>query len=579
MTVLGRGTMAVALGAMFLGCATTGATRGGSMREPSEKELRAKRARYADVEISVDPARLSASDRAVLASLVKAGAIVGRIFWQQASADGLAVKRHLQARTDAKGKLLAEYVDLNAGPWDRLDDFAPFFGTKTKPQGATYYPEGFTRDAFEAWLKEHPGDREAFESPVTVLRTQASGTGAEPRSRLVAVPYSQEYKADLEEAARLLEEAASQTRDVALANYLTSRATAFRTNDYYPSDLAWMELGTSAPATASDIEVVIGPYEVYEDRLMNLKAAFESFVTVRDADESRKLAVVAGMLDELEAALPIDDRHKNFSRGKSSPIAVVQVVYTSGDTSAGTQTTAFNLPNDERVRAAKGSKKVLLKNVGQAKFAKCLVPIARTLLDPAQAENVSFEAFFNFVLLHEVSHGLGPGILARPDGTSTTVNLALRETYSGIEECKADVLGVLNSLYLVRKGVLPAEVGRTMEATFLAGLFRSIRFGVSEAHGIANMVQFNWLRKAGAVTFDGAQGRFGIDSARFEPAMRDLARTLLTLQAEGDYEGSKALLATYGSMPAEVAKALSRLVRVPVDIRPIYTLANELLGQ
>jgi hypothetical protein len=541
------------------------------MKEPDRKQLEAKRARFADVEITVDPATLSAEDRAVLAPLVKASALMNRLFWRQASAEGLEVAARLKARTDAAGKRLAEYVDLNAGPWDRLDDFEPFYGTKAKPQGATFYPEDLTRDAFEAWLAAHPGDRAAFESPVTVIRRDGE--------RLIAVPYSIEYRDDLVQAARFLRDAAARTRDPVLAKYLESRALAFTSNDYYPSDLAWMDLGTAAPDKASPIEVVIGPYEVYEDRLMNLKAAFESFVTVKDADESRKLAVVEGLLDELEAALPIDDRHKNFSRGKSSPIAVVQVVYAAGDTAAGTQTTAFNLPNDERVRTARGSKKVLLKNVGQAKFARSLVPIAKILLAPALQGRVSFDAFFNFVLLHEVSHGLGPGILAKPDGSSTTVNLALRETYSGIEECKADVLGVLNSLILVRKGVLPALVGETMEATFLAGLFRSIRFGIGEAHGVANMMQLNWLRKAGAVTYDAANGSFGVDHAKFEPAMRDLARALLIVQAEGDYEGAKTLLKTYGAMTDEVQGALKRVSAVPVDIRPIYTLGRALLEE
>mgnify|MGYP000849590730 CR=1 FL=1 len=571
MRTMRRGGMALLAGVLALGCATAGTTRGGGMRLPDEQELRAKRARYADVEITVDPRTLSPADRATLAPLVKAGEIVGRIFWRQASREGLEAAARLAQRTDPMGRLLADYVDLNAGTYDRLDDFAPFLEARTKPLGATYYPEDLAPAAFDAWLKAHPGDREAFQSPVTVIRRVGD--------TLVAVPYAKEYGEDLGRAAVLLEEAAVKTRDAALAKYLQSRAQAFRTNDYYPSDLDWMDLGTFEGDGASAIEVVIGPYEVYEDRLMNLKAAFESFVTVRDAAESRKLAVVAGMLDELEASLPMDDRHKNFSRGKSSPIAVVQVVYTSGDTAAGVQTTAFNLPNDERVRTAKGSKKVLLKNVGQAKFAKSLVPIARTLLDPALLDRVSFDTFFNHTLLHEVSHGLGPGILARPDGTSTTVNLALKEAYSGIEECKADVLGVLNSLYLVRKGVLPAEIARTMEPTFLAGLFRSIRFGIAEAHGVSNMVQYNWLRKAGAITHDPAKGTFGIDPARFEGAMRDLARALLTVQAEGDYEGAKGILATYGGMPDEVAKALRRLEGIPIDIRPLYTLGHELLAE
>jgi hypothetical protein len=567
----GWGWTATLAMAISLGCATTGANRGGTMRLPDLKELEAKRARYADVEITVDPATVSLADRGVLEPLVRAGRIIDRIFWKQASKEGLEVEAGLRERTDAMGRVLADYVRINAGPWDRLDDFEPFHGTRAKPPGATFYPEDLSRESFESWLKAHPGDREAFESPVTVIRRDGD--------RLVAVPFAVEYRDDLQEAARLLEDAAARTRDAPLAKYLASRAAAFRTNDYYPSDLDWMDLGTAEGPEASAIEVVIGPYEVYEDRLMNLKASFESFVTVRDAAESRKLAVVAGMLDELEASLPIDDRHKNFSRGKSSPIAVVQVVYASGDTAAGVQTTAFNLPNDERVRAAKGSKKVLLKNVGRAKFDKSLVPIARILLDPSLLKDVSFDAYFDFVLLHEVSHGLGPGILAKADGTSTTVNLALRDTYSGIEECKADVLGVLNTLHLVRKGILSADVGRTLEPTFLAGLFRSIRFGIGEAHGIANMVQFNWLRKAGAVTCDAARGTFGIDSAKFEPAMRDLGRALLTVQAEGDCDGARAILATYGGMPEEVESALKRLASVPVDIRPIYTLGRMLSGE
>ena len=541
------------------------------MRPPDRKELEAKRARYADVEITIDPTTLSTADRSVLEPLVRAGRIIDRIFWKQASKEGTDLEASLRKRSDEMGRLLADYVTINAGPWDRLDDYAPFEGSRPKPMGATFYPENLLRSAFDAWLESHPGDRDAFESPFTVIRQNAD--------MLVSIPYSVEYRDDLETAARLLKEAAARTPDASLAKFLRSRAAAFLSNDYYPSDLDWMDLGTTDGPGASSIEVVIGPYEVYEDRLLNLKASFESFVTVRDAAESNKLSVVAGLLDELEAALPIDDRHKNFSRGKSSPIAVVNVVYTSGDTAAGVQTTAFNLPNDERVRSAKGSKKVMLKNVARAKFDNSLVPIARTLLDPVLLKMVSFEAYFNFVLLHEVSHGLGPGILARADGSSTTVNLALRDTYSGIEECKADVLGVLNSLLLVRKGVLAAEVGRTMEATFLAGLFRSIRFGITEAHGIANMAQYNWLRKTGAITRDPAKGTFGIDSAKFEPAMRDLARLLLIVQAEGDYEGARTFLKTYGVMPDEVADALKRLSKVPVDIRPIYTLGKMLLGE
>lgn len=554
----------------------------GGLRAIEPDELRRLRARYADVQITVDEASVRAEDRAVLADLVKASAVMGRLFWRQASAEGTATKERLErlaaaAQGPARAHLeaLAEYVDLNAGPWDRLDDFRPFVGNAPKPEGGTFYPPDVSKAALEPLLAAGAPQREAFESPFTVVRWAGDGPGR----RLVAVPYSEEYRADLAEAAAYLRSAASKTRDPVLARYLRSRADAFASNDYFQSDMDWMDLGTAPAEVASPIEVVIGPYEVYEDRLMGLKASFEAFVTLRDDEDSRKLARVASMLDELEANLPIDDRHKNFSRGKSSPISVVNVVYTAGDTAAGVQTTAFNLPNDERVRAAKGSKKVMLKNVGRAKFDNSLIPIARAVVDPALLPLIDFEAYFNNILMHEVSHGLGPGFITAPDGTRRTVNSALRDTYSFIEECKADVLGVWSTLYLVRKGFGPAALADRTMATFLAGIFRSVRFGVEEAHGKANIMQFNYLRKQGAFTWDAATGRFGLVADRFEPAIRALARDLLTIEAEGDQAAAERFIAEYGRMPDEVASALARLGHVPVDIRPHYTLGEKLLRE
>ncbi|MBP7126880.1 peptidase [Myxococcota bacterium] len=554
----------------MVACATGAGNRETPMTGLDQQELARRRAQFADVEITVDRSAVPPEDLEVLRPLLKAAAVMDRIFWKQASEDGRQVLETLRQRTDPLGRLLAEYVEIHRGRFDRLQDDEPFLGVARKPRGATFYPEDLTVEEFEAWIAAHPGDREAFLSPFTVIRRDGD--------RLKAIPYSEFYREDLEEASRWLLEAASKTRDPMLARFLRTRAEAFRTNDYFESDMAWMDLHSGPPEVSSSLEVVIGPYEVYEDGLMNLKASFEAFVTLRDAGESRKLEAVSGLMDELEAALPVDDRHKNFSRGKSSPIAVVQVIFTSGDTAAGVQTTAFNLPNDERVRTAKGSKKVLLKNVGEAKFRRSLVPIARTLLDPALLDRISFDAYFNFILMHEVSHGLGPGVLALPGGGTTTVNLALKETYSGIEECKADVLGVLNALYLVRKGLLPREVETAMGPTYLAGIFRSIRFGVAEAHGVANMVQYNWLREQGVVTWD-AEGRLHVDLARYEESLRQLARRLLTIEAEGDYDGARRLLDTFGPMPEEVRRALARLSAVPVDIRPRYPLAEVLLRE
>jgi len=562
-----------------LACGTAGKATGGdrmtlgqSAHSLTTAELKARRDRYASVQITVDEARISAEDRAVLVWLVRAAAVMDRLFWKQASNTGLAVRAEIADLQGERGEVLRDYVDINYGVYDRLEEDEPFYGTSRRPSGATFYPEDMTKSAFSAWIEAHPEDKEAFLSPFTIIRK-------DDRGQLTAVPYSTAWRHDLEEAADYLRKAAMRTGDKALKTFLNSRADAFLSNDYFQSDMDWMDLGTGGEKGGSAIDVTISPYEVYEDKLMNLKAAFEAFVTIVDREESRKLSLVARYLDELEANLPVDDRHKNFSRGKSSPISVVNVVFTAGDTRAGVQTTAFNLPNDERVRTAKGSKKVMLKNVGEAKFNKSLIPIARTLVDPELTQRIDFEAYFNDILMHEMSHGLGPGVIALPDGTKTTVNLALKETYSAIEECKADVLGVHNTLYLVSRGIFPADLRPRTEATSLAGIFRSVRFGVEEAHGKANIVEFNFLREEGAYTFDPATGRFGVNSSKFPDAIRKLARRLLTIQGEGDYEGAKTLLDRYGQMTDEVDAALGRLAHVPVDIRPIYTLGEKLLNE
>ncbi len=565
-----RGVAWVALA--LAGCATIGGAVGRQeMRSqgPTLAELRGRLSEFKQVEIAPDQ-EVRPGDLEVLVPLLKAAMVMDRLFWKQASEVGLAIRERMRAAPPGQ-EVLRDLVEVHYGPYDRLRGHEPFLEAPPKPLGATFYPPDMSREEFEAHLQAHPEEREAFESPFTVIRRGADG-------RLRAIPYSEFYREDLAEAARWLREASSKTKDPVLARFLESRAKAFETNDYFESDMAWMDLGTSSEGESSDIEVTIGPYEVYEDRLFNLKAAFEAFVTVRDRVESEKLARVAHYLDQIEASLPVDDRHRNYSRGAASPISVVQVVMTAGDTRAGVQTTAFNLPNDERVRAVKGSKKVLLKNVGQAKFRESLVPIAQEVLQPALLPLVDFDAYFNNVLMHEVSHGLGPGFIARPDGTKTTVNAALRDTYSAIEECKADTVGLFATLWLIEHGVFPSELLERTMATYLAGIFRSVRFGIEEAHGRANIVAYNFLRRAGAFTYEPASGRFGVDGGRFAPAVRDLARALLTIEAQGDYEGARRFLAEYGEMPDEVAQALERLKHVPVDIRPRYPLAERLLG-
>jgi hypothetical protein len=429
-----------------------------------------------------------------------------------------------------------------------------------KPPGAGFYPPDVTKEQIEAWIASSPPElAEQIRSTFSVVRRAGGG--------LAVVPYSQEYRPLLERAAAHLRRAAAATGNATLRRFLELRAAAFLSDDYYESDVAWMDL--DAP-----VEVTIGPYETYEDSLFGYKAAFEAFVTVALPEESARLEGYKAELPWLERNLPIPDEHKNLQRGSESPIRVVDLVYGGGDAAAGVQTVAFNLPNDERVREAKGSKKVLLHNVLRAKYDQILAPIAARTLAADQLPHLSFDAFFSEVLHHELSHGLGPGRI-RVDGRDTEVRLELEELYSPLEEAKADVMGVYNIYGLVDRGRMPREILDTLPATYLAGLFRSARFGVHEAHGRGVVSQFNYLLEKGALAVDG-DGRFRVVPEKFAPGIRDLLAEYLMLQARGDYAGTAAFLARYGMPTPALEAAIARLEGVPVDIRPRYPLAEEL---
>jgi hypothetical protein len=532
----------------------TGTPAGGTFTEATiVPDIARRLAQLAPVELQADLTPLTADDRRVLDLLVEAARQMDLIFLRQAWAGNPALQQEMAGWTGPSAEAARAYFAINYGPWDRLDESKPFVGDQPHPAGAGYYPEDLTKEEFEAWLKAHPGDREAFTSSFTVLRREGSN--------LVAVPYSQEYKPYLDEAARLLREAAAATKNESLRRFLTLRADAFGSNDYYESDLAWMDL--DAP-----VEVTIGPYETYEDGLNGYKAAFEAFVTVALPKESADLARYKERLPWLESNLPIPDALKNPNRGTESPIRVVDVHHTAGDTRAGVQTLAFNLPNDERVREAKGSKKVLLRNTMRAKYDRILLPIAERVLAVDQVADVSFEAYFDEVLHHELSHGLGPGTIT-VDGRKTEVRLELKELSSTLEEAKADVMGVYNILALMDRGEMPVALRRSLEPTYVAGLFRSARFGVDEAHGQGVVAQFNYLLEKGALEVN-ADGRFRAVSAKFPGALRDLLHDMLILQANGDYAGTKAFLDKYGKATPQLRTALGRLADLPVDIRPIY---------
>jgi hypothetical protein len=538
-------------------------------------QLNAQIQKYAQVDITVDESVLSEPEMAALRKLVQVGGVMDEIFLRQVWSGNEKLRRQLvhAAATDAANKELMgdlyHFFRINFGPWDRLEEDVPFMGNLDKPAGANFYPENMKAEEFEAWVAAHPDDAAAFNGYFTCIHRDGDG--------LVAVPYNEEYKDLLGEAAQLMNEAAdiltnpknkakmAEGVDYAtLSTFLRSRAAAFASNDYFQSDMDWMDIDNNI------IDVTIGPYEVYEDNLFGYKAAFEAFIAVRNPADSRRLADLKDFLPGMERNLPIPDEHKNLERGSESPISVVDVVFVGGDSKSGVQTIAFNLPNDERVRNAKGSKKVMLKNFNRAKFDKILVPIADVVLDPAQRDMIEFDVFFSNVLLHELSHGLGPGDITLPDGTETTVNQQLKTLYSAIEEAKADIMGLYNTGYLVEQGYLSREHGIKAYVNFLPGFFRAIRFGATSAHGKANMMEFNYMKEKGGIALDPKTDRFHVNLDKMPEAVRAMTHELCMIQALGDYDAASAFIDKYGRMVPEVERQLRKMSSIPTDIELIY---------
>jgi len=520
-------------------------------------DVEARLSKLAQTEIAADLSALSPSDRKALAEIVAAAREMDPIYRRQVWESNAALADELDRASGPLVEPARELYRIMQGPWDRLDGDAPFVGTAQKPKGAGFYPQDMTQEEFEGWVAAHPELTEAARSERTMI-VRENGT-------LVAVPYSRFFAEPLGHGAARLRSAAAATDNASLKRFLETRADAFESNDYFESDMAWMDL--DAP-----VEVTIGPYETYEDGLFGYKASFEAFVTVALPEESKSLARYKERLPWLERNLPIPDELKNMKRGTDSPIRVVDVVFTSGEANSGVKTIAYNLPNDERVREAKGSKKVLLRNVIRAKYDQMLVPIAERTLSADDAAQVSFDAFMKEVLHHELSHGLGPGTIV-VDGRPTEVRLELRELYSTMEEAKADVMGVYDILALIDQGDIPSDVRSSLEPTYVAGLFRAARFGVHEAHGQGVVAQFNYLLEKGALEVDG-EGRFHTVSERFPGALRDLLHDLLMLQAHGDYEGTAKFLEQYGQPTQPLLDAIGRLEDLPVDLDAVYPQAE-----
>lgn len=551
---------ALVAGGVMAGCASEQAPA--PPADPATAELDAKIARFAPVEIGADISTLPPNELQALTKLVQAGRVMDALFLRQVWAGNEAVLFDLLADSSPLGKARLHYFLINKGPWSRLDHNEVFIpGVPEKPAEANYYPAGATKAEVEAWFN---GLKEPERTPATGFFTTIR---RRPDGAFAAVPYTLEYQGELQRAATLLREAAALTSNETLKRFLSTRADAFLSNDYYESDVAWMEL--DAP-----IEPTIGPYEVYEDEWFNHKAAFEAFITLRDDEESAKLAKFGDELQGIEDNLPIDPAFRNPKLGGLAPIRVVNVILGAGEGNSGVQTAAFNLPNDERVVREKGAKRVMLKNVQEAKFNKVLTPISQVVLTPADRANVSFDAFFTHILMHELMHGLGPHAIT-VGGQATTVRQQLKETYSAIEEAKADVSGLFALQFLVDKGVIDRSMEQTMYTTFLASAFRSIRFGINEAHGRGIAIQLNYMLDAGAFVA-AADGTFSVNVAKMKEAVTALTRDIMTLQAEGSYDKATALIDKLAVLRPEVKNALDRLTDVPVDIEPIYVTAAAL---
>src|SRR3954468_16455900 len=538
--------------------------RGQGSAAPDTQKLHQMAARFAPTDITADLSKLSDADRRVLARLVEASKIVDALFLRQVWSGNSGLLMELARDDSPAGRARLHYFLINKGPWSRLDHNAPFIaGVPQKPSGANYYPESASKADLERWIAALP---EAERARATGFFTVVRRAG----NSFSIVPYNVEYQGELARAASLLREAAQLAAEPTLKNFLTKRADAFLSNDYYDSDVAWMELKGA-------IEPTIGPYEVYEDELFNYKAAFESYVTVQDEAETAKLQKFAGELQDIENNLPIEPRYRNPKLGGLAPIVVVNEIYAAGDGNRAVQTAAFNLPNDERVVREKGAKRVMLKNVQDAKFARTLLPISKIVLSPSDQQALSFEAFFTHIVVHELMHGLGPHSIAA-NGRQTTVRQELKETYSALEEAKADISGLFAIQHMIDKGVMPKALESSLYTTYLASAFRSIRFGVNEAHGKGVAIQLNTLIDQRGVVVR-PDGTFSVNADRIKEGVAGLTRDIMTIQAEGSYAKAKELGERMGVVRPEVQKALDKLESIPVDIEPRFTTADELLAR
>jgi hypothetical protein len=509
-------------------------------------------ARWKPVEMPFHSEGLSAKETQLVHKLVDACRLLDDVYWRQSDLKGLELLK------TTKDPAIRRLLVIMGSRWDLLDENRPFTGDEPMPPGHDLYPRNLTRAQIEQYVKQHPEDKAAIYDPYTVVKWR--------NGRLTGTPYHVEYKAFLEPMARNLREAAALTTDPLFANFLHLRADALLNDDYYKSDIAWLD------EKEPKIDLIFAPYETYLDELLGVKTSYGAAVLVRNEEESRKLAIYQKYVPEIQDALPIDAADRPSKRGHLTPMEVADAPYRAGDLRHGYQAVADNLPNDARIHQEKGTKKIFFKNFMDARVNYVILPIAQKLLAPAQAAKVTGDGYMAGTLLHEISHELGP-VFSRRNGTRVDIREAMGPVYSGLEEAKADVVGMFGLKWLVDHGAMSRDRLPEYYASYVAGIFRTLRFGAGEAHGRAEMMEFNYLLENHAIAH--ANGRYTIDYARMPQVLAQLAKVLLTFEARGDRPGAGAWMAKYDKTPPELAKALEATKGIPVDIEPVFAFKDE----
>ena len=515
-------------------------------------DIAARTARWKTVRMPLHPESLTARDRQMVDKLVEACRLLNDVYWRQSDAAGLAL--YLKTTNPQVKQLL----NINGSRWDLIDS-KPFFGTGPQPPGRDLYPHDLTREQIEQYVAQHPADKAAIYSGYTVIKRQGE--------KLIAVPYHEEYRTLLTPMAQALRDAAALSNDAAFANFLRLRADALLSDDYYKSDLAWVDLKDPK------VDVIFAPYETYLDDLLGVKTSYGASVLIRNEAESMKLAVYQQYVPRIQDALPLDAADRPSKAGQPTPMEVMDAPYRAGDLRYGYQAVADNLPNDPRIHQEKGTKKIFFKNFMDARVDNVIVPIGRKLLQPAQAAKVTGEGTMAFAVMHEISHGLGPAY-SRANGKQVPITEALGPVYGGLEEAKADVTGMFGLHLWVAQGAMPKERLEEYYASYVGGVFRTLRFGTGEAHGKAMLMEFNVLLESKALSM--VSGRYVIDYARMPDALAGISKQLLGFEARGDRAGAEAWFAKYGKVPAELQTALDGTKEIPVDISPVFSFPDNL---